>query len=315
MLPPMATRAACRYGANALAPADATSSYDAIDMLVEALLYQFPALTHLTIVGHSSGGQFVQRYALTSTAPFWNGAWSTPGSHPVESGSGAGASIRAIVANPSSFAYLDARRWEINPAHSALPVLRTNRSWATSCPDYNQWEFGLEEGAEMKSAPYVQRALARAGSVGALVSEYANRDLIYLAGAMDKCNVAVGWCKSHGLETTCADQLQGRTRLERSRNYYTYLTAYYGRAVHRWVEVPGVGHDHALMFESEAGVAAIFGTASPRGSSQIPHPPARWSGYPSGRIAIGTCSLIFGGAFVFLLTKIKHFVNQSLLRK
>lgn len=98
--------------------------------------------------------------------------------------------------------------------------------------------------------------------------QYAARDVLYLAGGADTCNVTTGWCDSHGLETTCADELQGNMRLARADNYVKYLAAYFGGGVsnpavplrHKQVVVPGVGHDHSLMFESAEGQAALFGT-------------------------------------------------------
>lgn len=55
----------------------------------------FPKLEAITLLGHSAGGQFVQRYALMTVLP------TAPR---------AGLSVRYVIANPSSFAYLDASR-------------------------------------------------------------------------------------------------------------------------------------------------------------------------------------------------------------
>jgi hypothetical protein len=99
-------------------------------------------------------------------------------------------------------AYFDTRRWESSPVGGA-DVLAHNISWSATCPGYDSWEYGLQTGPELKSAPYVQDALATAGSSKALAARYAARDVVYLAGAMDMCNVTKGWCNSHGLETTC----------------------------------------------------------------------------------------------------------------
>ena len=86
--------------------------------------------------------------------------------------------------------------------------------------------------------------------------------MVYLIGSNDTCNERLEpGCHSHGLETTCADMLEGPFRLYRGTHYAKYLAAYFGRPVHRLVQVPNVGHDHRLMFESSEGLAALFSKA------------------------------------------------------
>ena len=230
--------------ATATATAAGVSSYAAMDALVRKAIAELPNLERIAIAGHSSGGQFVQRWALTSTASFWNSGRG-PG--------GASVLVEAVVANPSSFAYLDGRRWSKDGATLAVPP-------AGSCAGYDAWEYGLEEGPELASSPYVASALKAAGSTSVLAAQYAGRAVLYLAGGADTCNVTVGWCDSHGLETTCADELQGSMRLARSNNYVKYLKAFFdGKDVHKQVVVPHVGHDHSLIFQSAEGQQALFG--------------------------------------------------------
>lgn len=74
------------------------------------------------------------------------------------------------------------------------------------------------------------------------------------------CNEAMTpGCHSHGLETTCMDMLQGYNRRYRAEHYVKHLANVFGHAVHNSSVVPGVGHDHSLMFESLQGQALIFG--------------------------------------------------------
>eukprot|EP01065_Artemidia_motanka_P027412 TRINITY_DN32617_c0_g1_i1.p1 TRINITY_DN32617_c0_g1~~TRINITY_DN32617_c0_g1_i1.p1 ORF type:complete len:431 (+),score=101.18 TRINITY_DN32617_c0_g1_i1:56-1294(+) len=219
-----------RYGATALPPAT-VGSYDAMDALLSAITDAFPRLRTVSIAGHSSGGQFAQRYALSSTSPIFSSSTVR---------------VRVVVANPSSFAYLDSRRWV--KGELVEPD-------ATGCPGYDSWEWGLHSG---EPSPYFEDALTSLGTDG-LSTRYAARDVFYLIGGSDVCNVTRGWCQSHGLETTCADMLQGRTRRERAEQYHAFLRRHYGRDVHGKGVVPGVGHDHALMFESSVGLSAVFG--------------------------------------------------------
>lgn len=220
---------AWRYGAQALPPST-VSSFDAMDTLLARFMAVFPRLEHVSIIGHSSGGQFVQRFTLTSSSTMFSG------NHP---------RMSVIVANPSSFAYLDSRRW----------VDGKFRTPKTTCPDYNDWQFGLAPGSP---TPYFEKALKSLGAEG-LGKRYANRPVTYLAGGQDVCNVTKGWCESHGLEVTCADELQGEMRLERGKNFFKSLRQVFNTTVHSMVTVPGVGHDHALMFESMEGLRSIFG--------------------------------------------------------
>lgn len=93
-----------------------------------------------------------------------------------------------------------------------------------------------------------------------LIQRFANQEVVYLAGSLDRCNVSSGggWCRSHGLETTCADQLQGTNRWERHERYVAMLHRV-GVTHHRQVVVPGVGHDHGLVINSPEGLRVLFG--------------------------------------------------------
>eukprot|EP01051_Picozoa_sp_SAG22_P030546 SAG22_NODE_11904_length_464_cov_0.849315_1_plen_154_part_11 len=98
------------------------SSYAVLDQFVALLAdkHLYPALAHVVVVGHSAGGQTVQRYALVTGS-------DTAGLH-----------TRFVVANPSSFGYLNASRWVDTSAptilHQPDPAL---------CPTYNEWHYGF----------------------------------------------------------------------------------------------------------------------------------------------------------------------------
>jgi hypothetical protein len=298
-----------RYGADDDSTEGApVSSFEAMDSLVAVLadranVKKCPSLQRIVVLGHSSGGQFVQRWALTSNISAWQQGDSTPATL---------LQIKAIVANPSNYAYLDGRRLRKNVGRAqseteslfVVPSAQTRHE----CPNYNQWEYGLDPGGTM-TAPYVTRAIAEAGEIPNLTKRYIlKRNVVYMVGSQDRCTVPGdntdngtngGWCHSHGLETTCADNLQGAHRYERSRNYYNYLQtmamslsmldnnssssnsnstrqgsllrsnhnhshSHPGAAkrtgfIHEHVVVQGVGHDHALVLQSPEALKAIFG--------------------------------------------------------
>jgi pimeloyl-ACP methyl ester carboxylesterase len=88
------------------------SSFAAMDLLAAAARQTFGVGVPLLLVGHSAGGQFVQRYAEGSDAPF----------------------DTFVPMNPSSYAYLSAQRWRGETRVDAV----------SGCPGYNTWKYGLD---------------------------------------------------------------------------------------------------------------------------------------------------------------------------
>lgn len=214
-------------GNNSLNSPNSLSSFAALDHLVSLLTNNNPNLCQVIMVGHSAGGQMVQRYAQTTQV---ENSISIP--------------IRYVVANPSSYAYLDhERRVAGTTDQFAIPT--------TSCNSYNEWKYGLED---LGNTPYV-------ASVGATTirNQYKNREVIYLLGSLDNDP------NDPNLDRNCAAMLQGNHRLERGEIYYNYLQRYYTSnygfditQTHSRVIVPNVGHSSSEMFTSPTGVSAIF---------------------------------------------------------
>jgi hypothetical protein len=220
-----------RYGANAIFPAVAAannvSSYDAMDQLVSFLHNEFPQLQHLTIAGHSSGGQFVQRYSLltsssvipplrstslsaeklsssstnhhlTTKTRVKTNAWS-----PLTTANQNGNKqfqVRFVVANPSSYAYLTPLRFVEEMGVWIMPKQNDN---TTSCgSQYNEYPWGLQPptpSSSMKNdpssvivVPYKDRALeALQNNVTALIERFLQqRRVVYLIGSVDRCNLS-----------------------------------------------------------------------------------------------------------------------------
>jgi len=122
-------------GSDAIAPAP-ISTYDVFDAMIARLsnASRFPKMREIVLVGHSAGGQIVQRYAVVGKAP---------GLDP-----GARVPVHLVVSNPSSYFYFT--NWRPVPQHN--------------CPDYNQWRYGLHGApryvtgtAADLEARYVQR--------------------------------------------------------------------------------------------------------------------------------------------------------------
>ncbi len=312
-----------RYGADATGPAT-ISSFDALDAIVTRLksASKFPNLRRIVVAGHSSGGQFVQRWSLLTSRKVWP---------PLVSPSMNSVAIHAVVANPSSYAYLTPLRFfdkdqdkntntnetktidnDTNNITRPHRMLRTKqntnkRYWSAlawrlpstkDCPGYNQWEWGLDDGGFL-DVPYRKRAFSRQDRSSIIEGYLRHRSVTYLIGNLDRCSKGErktqvnsrsdGYqvdnndqqCDSHGLETTCADQLQGLNRYERNARYWASLElvtasrnrqqsesvednggllekAPFFRHNHDRVVVQNSGHDHSMMFQSEEGIAAIY---------------------------------------------------------
>jgi hypothetical protein len=244
------------------------SSYQALDRLLTHLVggegkdeHCKPLLPHLrrvVVAGHSSGGQYVQRWSLMT--PVWD---LLAGSSRRSPGRLNEIEVRSVVANPSSYAYLHPLRWDGAKQSWGVPDTEV-------CPGYNRWQWGLEgDGEHVHAAkigvspvnPYVRHQLRSAGGIERLIERFRQRTVVYLAGSQDRCNMSGtddrGWCDSHGLESSCMDLLQGLTRWERFHHYISGLKLVELDAVGRVVQ--GVGHDHSLIFQSPEGIRALFG--------------------------------------------------------
>lgn len=209
----------------------AFSSYEVIDQLVENILVSgfFNNIREIVFVGHSAGGQFVNRYAAAN--PFhadWEERYDI--------------SIRYVVANPSSYLYFNHERQV--PGYEDLFTTPS----ANSCPAYNYYKYGLE---------FLNQYMNQVGEEK-IREQYPVREVVYLLGEED--NEPNG----SNLDTSCEAMLQGAHRLERGQVYFNYLQHYFGEAItekHQLAIVPGVGHSHSRMFNSVTGRSIIFSSS------------------------------------------------------
>jgi hypothetical protein len=213
------------------------SSYRVLDLLVERLLLIFPALRGVVLWGDSAGGQVLARYALSTQLP-----------------PAATERLRILPSNPSSFPYLDARRWNYTfvDGQCELGELRPlDGDQLAACPNANRWRYGIEE----LLPPYV--------SVGLDVGRFSSMDVVYVQGDADICNengsCGTEQCPSGGLDRSCAAMLQGPMRLWRGQQYYSYLMSFFGQPIApRLLELPDVGHDAYEVARSPDFLAAAF---------------------------------------------------------
>lgn len=205
-------------GGRSVAPSK-ISSFDVMDALVVSLTSgSFPNLKSIVVTGHSGGAQLAQRYAIGGN----------PGQSKMTQ------KFFYVVANPSSYAYLDKRR----PVNGSTSVF--SPPVGTSCKYYDEWGYGLDDLND-----YMKRF-----SYSTLVARYVGRKVTYLLGDKDT--------STSGIDKSCFADLQGKNRLARGTIFASYMANFYPAASHTRSLVAGVDHDASDMFTSKAGRAALF---------------------------------------------------------
>ena len=188
-------------------------------------------LQHIVLAGHSAGGQSkqvrlirslvpdlilaVQRYAILCNDP------------------PKGVTLRYVIADPGSFAYLSSKRLKPVPAN---------------CTKFNDWKYGLENYQYTYHADLLSSDASRAQ----VRVRYLTREIRYLYGTADLGAEDQG----------CEAQVQGSGHLERGQLFWKYLTETYPGP---WIDhiqkteyVQGVKHDAFGMWKSKEGLDALF---------------------------------------------------------
>lgn len=204
---------------------DRIPSYTVLDTMLLRLARNFPNLKSIVFTGHSAGGQLVNRYSATT--PIIDALCDE-----------FQISTKFVVANPSSYMYLDGKRKKADSIDEfEIPV--------TSCTTYNDWKYGLEN-------LYSYPALFGANTIR---NRFSTRHVAYILGGDDDNP------NSSSMDKSCEAMLQGIHRLERGSVYFKYLQDYYGNSIldfHSLDTVPNVGHNNLGMYTSEIGLYHLF---------------------------------------------------------
>jgi pimeloyl-ACP methyl ester carboxylesterase len=216
------------------------SSFDFMDEILHQLARKdlFPNLKVIVVAGHSAGGQFVTRYEMLNQV---DDKLGTPVSY--------------IVANPSSYAYVD----DLRPTASAIPSTSfvpaqggpaansadplpafSRYADGKNCTGYDVWPYGL------KARPSYSSTLTDEQITKQLVA----RSVTYLLGEADVLPLGV-------FDTSCPAMAQGATRLGRGVAFQKYVNEHL-HAYHSLIVVPFCGHSQRCMFTSDAALPLMF---------------------------------------------------------
>lgn len=200
------------------------SSFALVDLLFAELAdtKRFPKLQRIVLAGHSAGGQFVNRYVAVGKAG--DDFFQTRGH----------LKRLFLVANPSSYLYLDGRR----------PLLGTNRFEIPNQPpeNYNRWRHGLEN----------RNAYASRLSIDEITTNVSKRRTYYLVGSEDNK-------QDDYLSNSPPSMVQGKNRHDRWENYRGYVNLFPAwRQSVEFVEVPGAEHSNRQIYESSIARKIIF---------------------------------------------------------
>ena len=221
----------------------ALSSFDFVDEILHKLARKavFPNLGRVVVTGHSAGGQFANRYAMSNKA---HGTL--------------GVEVSYVVANPSSYAWPTAIRplpqddaepvaakdgWNYEASASPLPP-HTNFTYgpfdAAKAPNFNQWPAGLE-----KRTGYTTQM-----TDDQLKKQLVERPTTFLLGQVDTLPLG-------GFDSSPTSMAQGPTRRARGEAYVKYVNEQMG-AKHAIVIVSECGHNDRCMYTTGDVLPHIF---------------------------------------------------------
>lgn len=216
------------------------ASFDVVDEILRKLARKevFPNLKAIVVAGHSGGAQFVTRYQMANQVH-----------------DRLGVPISYVVANTSSYAYLDSLRpttsavptnvaaaspGYIPPLSAKPPAPFVPFSDSRNCTTYDSWPYGLQN-----RTGYVARL-----TDDQLKKQLAARPTTYLLGELDILPL-------YGFDASCAAGAQGPTRLARGLAFGKYVNEKYG-AQHKTLVVPACGHSARCTVTAEPVLPLIF---------------------------------------------------------
>jgi pimeloyl-ACP methyl ester carboxylesterase len=201
------------------------TSYDFADEILRKVANKavFPNLKAIVVSGHSAGGQFANRYEMANQVH-----------------DKLGVPITYVVANPSSYAYLDATRPA--PGGGVANGATEFRPFGDgrNCTTYDKWPYGIQN---------------RTGYTSRLTDDQLKKQLVarpttYLVGELDTLPLA-------GFDSSCPAMAQGANRNLRGQAWGRYVNEKFG-AHHTTLVIPLCGHNARCMFTAEPTLPLLF---------------------------------------------------------
>jgi len=207
------------------------SAYQVID---EIMLYfvksgLYPNLEKVVLLGHSAGGQFVNRYSACNII-----SNELKNSYDIE--------VKYLVMAPSSYVYMDSRRIVEN-TRNKFDIPRFDKR--KEAPKYNNYGYGLDK---------LYKYLKKIGKYS-IINQFKNRKILYLIGSKDNADNHKYLAKSPGA------MMQGKNRLERAINYFNYLKFFYGKEIMKNQNlkiIKNIKHSGRKLIKSKEGREFIF---------------------------------------------------------
>jgi pimeloyl-ACP methyl ester carboxylesterase len=217
------------------------SSFDFADDILKKLANKatFPNLRAIVVAGHSAGGQFATRYAMSNQV------------HDT-----LGVPVSYVVANPSSYSWPVAVRplperdadpvrakdgWSLTPDTAVHKEFTYGPFDASKAPNFNRWPMGLEG----RTGGYTAQM-----SDDQLRKQLVARPTTYLLGQVDTLPLG-------GFDSSPNAMAQGPTRRARGEAFAKYVVEQMG-AKHSIQVVSECGHNARCMFTTDAVLPVVF---------------------------------------------------------
>jgi hypothetical protein len=204
-------------GLNPDAPDNTLNSFTALDRILVDLKKTCPQLKQITIIGHSAGAQFVDRYSLLGTT-----AADLQNMH-----------LRFVAIAPSSVLYPG----ELRPKVDKKGKLNFSAPSADRRDEFNQYPYGL--GSSPLFARIVHDPVAERKQ---WIRNLHDRDMIYAVGVKDTT--------ARYLDKSAPANAQGPNRYDRLKYYDEFLKSQYHSTNHRLIVIAGAGHYSQRLIKS-----------------------------------------------------------------
>jgi pimeloyl-ACP methyl ester carboxylesterase len=206
------------WGRGGAAVNAALTSYDLADEILRKLARKenFPNLKTIVFAGHSAGGGFVTRYHMANQVH-----------------EQLGVPVTYVIANSSTFTYLDADR----PAGTEARPFRDR----ANCTTFDRWPYGLAERAGY---------IARVGD-DQIRRQAISRPAVFMAGQFDTLpTISI-------FDTSCPGMAQGPHRVGRAEAYTSYLKQKFA-AQHKLIVIPMCAHSSRCIYTSDQALPVLF---------------------------------------------------------